>query len=213
VAWLLAVLAVLAAVVGVLISPDRSRATRQLGIGLLAGGFAVVVLLVLGREIAQRAAPAGRSAAVGAVWGAFLGGLRVQALWLAAAGAACVGAASGHLRRVGVEARFAQGWGLFTGAGTTPGRRLAGAIALTAAGLLILFDPTAALTIAAQAAGLYVLYKGVQRVLSVVVADARNPRAVIGVQQLAVGPHREGGHHRESRREHEQYVDEQQPGV
>jgi hypothetical protein len=187
VAWLLAVLAVLAAVVGVLISPDRPRAARQLGIGLLAGGFAVVVLLVLGREIAQRAAPAGRSAAVGAVWGAFLGGLQVQALWLAAAGAACVGAASRHLRRVGVEARLAQGWGLFTAAGTTPGRRLAGAIALTAAGLLILFDPAAALTIAAQAAGLYVLYKGVQRVLSVVVADARKPAGAAAARLRPLG--------------------------
>lgn len=174
VAWVLAVLSLLAAAGAVFIAPERRRTGRRFGIGLVVGGLSVVVLLTLGRAVAQQAVPTGRGAVVGAVWAAFLGGLRAQALWLAVAGAICAGAASVQLRRVGVGATLARGWLLARRSGTAR-PRLTGSVGLAAVGLVILLEPSAAITVAALALGLYVLYKGVEGILSAVVADSRQP--------------------------------------
>ncbi len=173
-AWVLAVLALLAAAGGVLISPDRRRTAWQFGIGLLGGGVVVVAVLTLGRAIAEQVAPTGRGAAVGAAWAAFLGGLRVQALLLALAGAICAAAASGQARRVPTEARLAWGWLVAPRGGSTPRPHLAGALGLTAAGVVIVLESAAALTVAAQLLGLYVVYKGVAGVFSAVAEHARS---------------------------------------
>jgi hypothetical protein len=177
VAWVLAVLAVLAALGAGLISPNRRRTGRQLGIGLLAGGLVLVALVTLGRAILEQAARPGTSAAAGATWESFLGGLRGQALWLAAAGAICAGAASGHLRSVGIETRLAQGWRLLTGAGATPQHRLVPAAGLIASGVVMILEPAAVLAIVVQAAGLFLLYKGVERLLRALVLGIARPAA------------------------------------
>ena len=88
-AWVLAGLAVLAAAGGLAMSPDRRRTAGRLGIGLLIGGLAIVLLLTVGRAVAVHAAAPGRGGVVGDVWDVFLGGLRVQALVLAGGGAIC----------------------------------------------------------------------------------------------------------------------------
>ena len=108
--WLLAVLGVIAAVGALLLSDDRRRSARQLGIGLAVGGVVLALLVIVGRAIAVQLAPAGRGPAVGAVWTAFLGGLRVQALLLAGTGAIVAGAASGQLGRAGGDAWRAGVW-------------------------------------------------------------------------------------------------------
>ena len=118
-AWVLAVLAALAAAGALLLSADRRTTQRRLGIGLLCGGLALAVLVTVGREIVVQLAPTGRGAAVGAVWSAFLGGLRVQALLLAGAGAVCAGVASGQLGRAGGEAKRAGAWLLRSGGGAS----------------------------------------------------------------------------------------------
>ena len=173
IAWILAVLGVLAAVGAVSISPDRRRTAQQLGIGLAVGALAIVLVLAVGRAWAEHRAPAGRSAVVGAVWASFLGGLRAQALWVAAAGAICAAAASGRLRLAGVDARLMRGWRLLTRAPATPRRRVARDVALIVGGLAIVLQPALALTVAAQAGGLYILYRGVEALL---IETARTPR-------------------------------------
>ena len=114
VAWLLALLAVLAAAGGLAISPSRRRTARQLGIGLLIGGLAIAAVLTVGRTIAVNAAPPGRGAVVDAVWSAFLSGLRVQALVLAGGGAICAACAfvSGRAsrERTPADARSPRRW-------------------------------------------------------------------------------------------------------
>jgi hypothetical protein len=92
-AWVLAVLAALAAAGGLAISPDRRRTVLQLGIGLLICGLAIVAVVTVGRAVAVNAAAPGRGAVVDAVWNVFLGGLRVQALVLAGGGAICAACA------------------------------------------------------------------------------------------------------------------------
>jgi hypothetical protein len=172
-AWVLAILAVLAAVGAGGISLDRRRTARQLGVGLVLGGLAIVVLLTLGRALAGQAAPPGRGAVVRAVWGSFLGGLRVQALWVAAAGAICAGAASARTRPVGIDARLLGGWRLLTAAPPTRSRRMARAVGSIAFGLALVLEPAAALTIAVQAAGLYLFYKGVGGLLREIASHHR----------------------------------------
>jgi hypothetical protein len=165
-AWVLAVIAVLTAVGAMWMSPDRRNLARRLGIGLVLGGLAIVVLLAVGRIAAEHAAPPGRGDVARALWGAFLGGLRVQALWVAAAGAVCAGAASGRIRTGGIDARLAQGWRLLAGAPATRRRRLARGVASIAFGLAIVFETATTVAIAVQAAGLYLLYRGVGELLS-----------------------------------------------
>ncbi len=169
-AWVLAVLAVLAGAAAILTSPHRRRTARQLGIGLAVAGVAEVVLLTLGHAIAEQVAPPGRGAAAGAVWSAFLGGLRVQALLLAAAGAVCAGAASGQLQQAGGEARLAFGWIIAPRASRSPS--LAGALVVTAVGAFILLEPAAALAVAVPSVGIYVLYRGVAGALTAAAAGA-----------------------------------------
>lgn len=165
VAWALAALAIIAALVALWLSADRRQSARGLGIGLALGGLAIVVALAVGRAVAENAASPGRSAVVGAAWGAFLGGLRVQALWLAAAGVVCAAAASGRVRTGGIDQRLARALRLVTGAQPTRPRRLARALGLMLGGLAIIVWPTTALTIAALTAGLYLLYKGLGALL------------------------------------------------
>jgi hypothetical protein len=165
-AWILALLAVLAALGALRLTGDRRRSAQQLGAGIALGGLTLVALLLVGRLVAENAASPGRSAVVGAAWRVFFGGLRVQALWLAAAGTVCAAAASGRVRAPRIEQRLARGLRVLTGAQPTRGRRLGRALGLAAAGIAIILDPPAALTLAALAAGLYLLYKGVEALLA-----------------------------------------------
>ena len=157
--WVVALLAVLAAAAALAVSPARRRTARRLGLGLAASGLAIAGLVTIGRAIAVQAASPGRGAAVGAVWTAFLGGLRAQALILAVGGAVCVACAGGRSARPGASLR----------------PRVAVSLGLIAGGVLIVLEPVAVLTIAAQAAGLYVLYLGVAGVLAAVAERSPTP--------------------------------------
>jgi hypothetical protein len=165
-AWVLAVLAVLAALAGFWLSPDRRRTTQQLGVGLLLGALAIIVLLAGGRVAAEHAASPERSAVVGAAWRVFFDGLRVEALWVAAAGAICAAAASGRVRPAGLDVRLARVLRRLTGAPVSKRRRAARAVGLIVLGVAIILAPATALTLAVQAGGLYLLYKGVEALLS-----------------------------------------------
>ena len=176
--WLLAVLGAIAAAGALLLSDDRRRSARQLGIGLAVGGVVLALLVIVGRAIAVQVAPAGRGPAVGAVWTAFLGGLRVQALLLAGTGAIVAGAASGHLGRAGGEAWRAGVWLVRPAAGASPPPSLVGAIGLIALGVLILLEPGAMLDAIALLAGLYVLYRGVAAAALAAASGAGKPSRV-----------------------------------
>ena len=178
-AWVLGLVAFLAAAGALLISHERRRTGHQLGIGLLAGGLVLVALLTLGRAIVEQAAPSGRGAAAGAAWDAFLGGLRAEALWLAAAGAICAGAASGRLRPGSIVTGLAQGRRLLAGAGPAPERRLVAAVGLIAIGIVIVLEPAAVLATVVQAGGLFVLYRGAETLLSAGVTRAREPAVTV----------------------------------
>jgi hypothetical protein len=156
-AWVAAILAALLAVAALWRSPDRRATVRWLGVGLALGGLVIVAVVVIGGVVVRHAAPAGRGAVAAAVWRAFLDGLRGQALVAATAGAVIAAIAS--------RPRLAQAatWRrLLTGDDVPIRVGLGRSVGLVAAGVAILLEPAAALTLGAIAAGIYVIYRGVQ---------------------------------------------------
>jgi hypothetical protein len=166
-AWVLAVLAVLLAVAAVWRSRAHRRTIRRLGTGLALGGLVLVAIYTIGGAVAAQLAPSGRGPVVAALWQAFLGGLRVQALWTTAAGAVVAALASEQLRPTQAAEIPWQGWRRLAGTdgGGVTRTGLAVALALIAAGVAILLEPGAVLRVAVLAVGAFLLYRGVEGVL------------------------------------------------
>ena len=188
-AWVFAALALVIAAGALWRASERRVQTQRLGVGLLASGSVVVVAYVVGGAVVGQLAPAGRGAAARAVWRAFLHGLYVEALVLAAAGAAIAALSARGVRRSDavsvlndVRAALA---GELDGVGGR--RRALVAIGLVLAGLAILLEPAATLTLAGLGAGLYVFARGVQGLVWIV---GLAPSAVRRVPARAIPPAR-----------------------
>jgi hypothetical protein len=121
--------------------------------------------------VAEHAASPGRSAVARALWTAFLGGLRTQALCVAAAGTLTAAAASTRLQPDGLERRPRLGTSLAGATGSTRPRRAASALALIAGGAAAVLEPASVLTIGVTAAGLIAVYAGVELLLSLIALD------------------------------------------
>jgi hypothetical protein len=167
IAWVLAVIALLLAVAAIWRSRERRRTIRQLGTGLAIGGLALVALYTVGGAVAAQLAPSGRGPVVAALWQAFLGGLRVQALWTTAAGAVVAALASAPLQPTPAGEIRWPGWRRLAGTdgGAVTRTGLAAAIAMIAAGIAILLEPGAVLRVAVLTVGAFLLYRGVAGVL------------------------------------------------
>jgi hypothetical protein len=175
-AWVAGILALLLACAAIWVSPDRRATIRRLGLGLALGGLLIVALYVIGGVVVRHAAPAGRGAVAAAVWRSFLGGLRGQALVAATAGA--VVAAIAAQPRLAVGATWRR---LLTGDDVPIRVGLGRSLALVAAGVAILLEPAAALTLGAIAVGIYVVCRGAKATTvwigRAAAARAERPRA------------------------------------
>ena len=113
IAWVLALLALIAGGVALWLAEDRRGLLERLGIGFALSGVAIAAVYVIGGTVATQAAVAGRGAVVAALWRAFAHGLLVQALVVAGAGvvlAAVAGATRAHgARTAGVTRRSGPG--------------------------------------------------------------------------------------------------------
>ena len=166
-AWAFAALALLIAAAALWRSSDRRAMTRWLGIGLLASGSVVVAAYLVGGAIAGQLAPDGRGAAARAVWREFLHGLYVEALLVAAAGAAVATLSARGVRRsdavsILTDVRAALAGDLDAGSRS---RRALIAVGLVVGGVAVLLEPGAALTVTVLGAGLYLFARGVQGVV------------------------------------------------
>jgi hypothetical protein len=174
-AWVLGVLALLLAAGALWASADRRRTLRQLGSGLAIGGLVVLAIYTIGGAVAAQVAPSGRGPVVGALWYAFLGGLRVQALWVLAGGVVLAAVASERARGQSPARLPGELWRRITGADTDAGVTGAGlgaALTLTVLGAAILLEPAAMLRIAVVAGGAFLLYRGVEGLLRWAAAHA-----------------------------------------
>jgi hypothetical protein len=187
--WVFAALALIIAAGMLWRVADRRVMTKRLGVAVLASGAVTVVAYVVGGAVVGQLAPAGRGAAARAVWRGFLHGLYVEALLIAAAGAAVAVLSAQGVRRadtvsVLADVRAALAGDLEGGSGR---RRALIAIGLVLAGAAILLEPAATLTLAALGAGLYVFTRGVEGLVWIV---ALAPSAVRRVPAGAIPPAR-----------------------
>jgi len=159
IAWVLAVVAIVLALLALWLSRNRRRAAQELGIGLAFGGLALAALYAFGGDLAAKLAAPGRAGVVTAVWSAFGHGLLVQALLVAGAGAILAAVAAASERTSGIRS--------LTGEGLSSRARLGRSLLAIAVGAVIVLEPGAAVTIAVSAAGLFLVYIGVRGVIDV----------------------------------------------
>jgi hypothetical protein len=180
--WALGLAAVVLAAAASGVSLDRPRTARQLGIGLAVGGLVLVALYLIGAAVVSAAAPTGRGGAAGALWRAFLAGLPVQALMLAAAGAVVAGAAAAW----GRSDSELTGWRRWRSLLGAPVRsRLARSGLALVAGIVVLLEPAAALRVSILAAGLAILYTGAAGLLSELAGRPAVPDLRVRAHRLA----------------------------
>ena len=167
---ILLVLLSLAFVAGALyVSPDRRDTVIELGLGAAAaGGVLIVAYSIVRSSVAGNLETPEEQAAARAVWDAFLGDLRTQAWILAGAGAVVAAAASSLVKPLpfGRPLRIAMDWLAREPEGRL-GRALRGA-GFIAAGVFVLVDRAAVLTLILNALGIYLIYEGVAAVLRLV---------------------------------------------
>jgi hypothetical protein len=160
VAWVVLVAAALA------VAPDRRRTVVALGAGAAAGGVVLAVALSVLRAIAVRhVGGADGQAAAGAVWNAFLGDLRTAAWILAGSGAVIAASGASLIRPVDPSIQLRRAASRLTREPARPALRALRGAVLAAAGILLLVDRDAVLTLAATACGAYLVYYGTAAVL------------------------------------------------
>jgi hypothetical protein len=192
-AFVFAGLAVLLLVAAVLVAPRRRHGVVQAGIAVAAAGALVVLAYQVARAVllARFSVPEDHAAA-DAVWKAFLADLQTWAVVTMAAGTIAAAAAASLLQPVDVGRPLRRAWRVVVTVPAAPARRVGRALALIAAGVLIIAERDRVLAAALVLAGVFVLYQGVQELLRMVAeapaarpAHADRPRRR---RRPAVGP-------------------------
>ena len=173
--FVLIVAALASAVAAIALARDWRRAVQLLGFSVAGLALATVLVLAGARVATERLASdetLDRRAA-GAVWDAFLGDLSSLLLLVAAFATVVAAAVASQSTLPDLVPALRHGWEL---ASRTPRRtiwRVARGLALVVVGVAIVVEPVRALRLVGVAAGLLVLYAGVDELLSA----ARNRRA------------------------------------
>ena len=151
------------------LSPDRRDTVIELGLGAAAaGGVLIVAYSIVRSSVTGNLETPEEQAAARAVWDAFLGDLRTEAWILAGAGAVVAAAASSLIKPLpfGRPLRVAVDWLAREPEGRL-GRARRGA-GFIAAGVFVLVDRTAVLTLLLNVLGIYLIYEGVAAILRLV---------------------------------------------
>jgi hypothetical protein len=185
------VLAIIAAIIALLsaagaigLAADRRAAITGLGVSVAIAGVLLIIVWTLGRAVAEnQVSGASARAAVGAVYGSFLGDLRTIAWIVAGAGAVLAAAAGSLVRPVAIDEPLGRAWGwLVTDPKRAWERGLRG-VALAAVGVFCVADHAAVLTVLFTAAGAYLIYSGVVVLLALI----NRPQAAQDPRKAAAG--------------------------
>jgi uncharacterized membrane protein HdeD (DUF308 family) len=185
-AYVLALLTLAAAIAALALSPDRRRTVAALGVGATIAGLTIVVGLAVARALVLgQVGGADERAAAGAVWDAYLSGLRTSGWVVAGSGAVVAAAASSLIRPVPIGDRLRR---LATAEPVRPAARAAYSLGLIAAGLLAIVQTSVALQVAATLAGACLLYAGVTSLLRLIPppAERARPRRLLAVPVVAL---------------------------
>jgi hypothetical protein len=168
-AYVLAALALVAAVAALVVTPDRHHTASRLGVGIAVVGVTIVVAYTIARAFVLDSFhdPDDRAAA-SAVWAAFLGDLRTFGWVLVGTGAVVAAAAASLVRPVAVEGKLLGVWRIATTEPEGKWLRAARGVALVAVGVLVSSQPLTAVQLAATLVGIYVVYKGIETILTLV---------------------------------------------
>jgi hypothetical protein len=195
-AILLIVLSLIFVAGAVIIAPDRRDTIIELGLGMAAAGGLLIVAYAIARStVVNQLEGPDEQAAARAVWDAFLGDLRTEAWILAGAGAVIAAAASSLIKPLpfGEPLRVAWDW-IAREPRSRTGRALRG-VGFVAAGVLVLVNRNAVLTLLLNAFGIYLIYEGVSGILRLVYRPeehterrpAPGPLRRFDVRRLAIG--------------------------
>jgi hypothetical protein len=181
-AYVLAGLTLAAAGAALVLSGDRRRTAFQLGCGAIAAGVLIAAFDVVARALVlSRVRDPDQRAAAGAVWDAFLGDLRTAGWLIAGAGAVVAAAAGSLMRPRELEEPMRAAWRIVTSEPDRTVWRVVRGVALIAAGVIVIAQPLATVTIAATLLGVYAVYKGLGALLRMTYRPAgeagRRPRA------------------------------------
>jgi hypothetical protein len=195
-AILLIVLSLVLVAGALVVAPDRRDTVIELGLGVAAAGLVLVVAYAIARSAAvNHLKEPDEQAAARAVWDAFLSDLRTEAWILAGSGAVIAAAASSLVKPLpfGAPLRVAGAW-LAREPQSRTGRVLRG-LGFIAAGVLVLVNRNAVLTLILNGLGIYLLYEGVSAILRLVYRPeehtehrpAPGPLRRFDLRRLAIG--------------------------
>jgi hypothetical protein len=185
VAYVLAALTLLSALAALAVTRDRRRTTAALGLGAAAAGVAVIVAYTVARAVVvDRFGDPDERAAAGAVWGAFLGDLRTFGWVLAGTGVVVSAAASSLIKPIEVESALQRAWRVATTEPRATWLRVVRALALVAAGVLVVVKPLAAVQIAVQLLGIYLAYTGIEAILRLIYRPAVAPEIPVRARRV-----------------------------
>jgi hypothetical protein len=181
-AYVLAALTLAAAIAALAVAPDRRLMVSRMGLAAVVVGAAIVAVYLAARGVVlSRVSDPDTRAAVSAVWREFLGDLQTFGWLLAGTGAVVAAAAASLIQPIDLEGPLRAGWRIAT---TEPVRlwpRLGRAVALIAAGVLVVAQPLTALQLVAMLVGVYLVYRGIESILRLVY---RPPDPAVQVQQV-----------------------------
>ncbi len=173
------------------LAPDRRRAGLGLGIAIsLAPVLALVAMQAIRAALLTGIDDQGARDAASAIWDAYLDDLRTALLLLAGCGAVLAAAASSLLRPVDVATQFRRASAFVTRVPERPGWRVARALLLIVAGVLIVVDAREFVVLVITLAGLYVAYAGVAELLRLTISEdahAAEERRRGGAALIATG--------------------------
>jgi hypothetical protein len=171
--WILLAVALAAAAGSVALAPTRLAGIRRLGRSLAIGGVAAVIVWQVGRGLLVAKFEGDASDTVGAIYNAFLGDLRTWLLVLSGFGIVITAGASSTREPLDVPGLLSRGWARLTTVPRGTPKRIARALLLIVAGVLLIQNRDAAVTITVIVVGAFVIYVGAAELMRLAAGAVR----------------------------------------
>ena len=183
--WVVLALALAAAAGSVALAPTRLAGIRRLGRSLAIGGVAAVIVWQVGRGLIVARFEGDAADAVAAVYNAFLGDLRTWLLMLSGFGIVITAGATSTREPVDVAGLIARGWERLTAVPSGTPRRVGRALVLIVAGILLIQNRDAMVTITAIVVGAFVIYVGAAELMRLAAGAVRTDEATPSAERDA----------------------------
>ncbi|MBJ7347411.1 MAG: hypothetical protein JHC87_02435 [Thermoleophilaceae bacterium] len=171
-AWFLPLLALALFAAGVAITPDRRKAVISCGLAVFGAGAFIAAAYLVGRWALVGSVgdgPGVEQDAAREIWAGFMRGLLVLAVIVGVAGAAIAAAADGALHTAGFDRRVRELVTIAVRPPVNSFRRVVWSLVLIGVGFLALADPIEVLKLLAGLTGAYLVFRGLNELITVVI--------------------------------------------